>query len=191
MTFIEILILVALLSVMLLILLPAVVTVRAKGRKTQCMSNLRQVGMALGLYSHSYDSRLPPWLNRRHDAFGRKTKWDDPEQLHVAIRRLISDSAVVYCPNDQDAGTDIDRFGINHKLFSYHFAMRPETKGTHVTLEGLFDGSRVLVGPAEYVMLRDANMAFVKNMPGRPKRGCEHLGGVNAIYLDGHAGWIR
>jgi len=191
MTFIEILILVALLSFMLLLLFPAVMSVRAKGRKTQCMSNLRQIGMALELYSHSYDGRLPPWLNRRHDSFGVKTKWDDPEKLYMALRRGISDSGVAYCPNDQYAAEDIDRFGINHLLFSYHFAMRAEEKGAWVTLGGVFVGSRLKIGPAEYVMVRDANMAFVRKLPGRPERGCEHLGGVNAIYLDGHASWLR
>ncbi len=191
MTFVEILILVALLSLTLFILFPALITVRAKGRKTQCMSNLRQIGMAMEIYSHSYDDRLPPWLNRRRDAFGRSTKWDDPEQLHMSIRRLLYDSAVVYCPNDQDAARDVDRFGVNHKLFSYWFGTRSERKGAYVTLEGLKSNGRVLVGPAEYVMVRDANTAFVRKMPGRPPRGCEHLGGVNAVYLDGHAGWIR
>jgi len=191
MTFIEILILVVLLSIMLILIFPAIMTVRAKGRKTQCMSNLRQVGMALEIYSHSYEGRLPPWLNRRHDAFGRSTKWDNPELLNEALRRRIADSGVVYCPNDPYAGRDVDRYGVNHRFFSYHFATRPEMKGAHVTMEGLFVGSKQKASPSEYIMLRDANMAFVNKLPGRPDRGCEHLGGVNAIYLDGHASWLR
>jgi prepilin-type processing-associated H-X9-DG protein len=191
MTFIEILLLLALLTCMLLILLPTVVTMRAKGRKTQCMSNLRQIGMALEIYSHSYEGSLPPWLNRRRDAFGHTTKWDNPELLYQAIRRGISDSGVAYCPNDQIAGRDQEQFGVNHRFFSYYFAMRPEEKGAHVTLEGLTMNGRMTVGSAEYVMVRDANMAFVNKLPGKPPRGCEHFGGVNAVYLDGHAKWIR
>lgn len=191
MTFIEILLLLALLTCMLLILLPAVVSARGKGRKTQCMSNLRQISMALELYSHSYDGRLPPWLNRRRDAFGHTTKWDNPELLYRAIRRGVSESAVVWCPNDPIPGKDEERYGINHRYSSYYFGMRPDDNVGRVTLEGLIVGGRVTVGPAEYVMVRDANMAFVKKLPGKPRRGCEHFGGVNAVYLDGHAKWIR
>jgi len=190
-TFIEILILVAFLTVMLMLIFPAVVNVRAKGRKTQCMSNLRQMGMAMELYSHSYDGRFPPWLNRRKDAFGNTGKWDDPEKLHQALRRGISDSGVAYCPNDPVAARDVDRYGVNHLHFSYHFATRSEEKGGSVTMEGLVVNGRVKVGAAEYVLIRDANMAFVKKMPGKPARGCEHFGGVNAVYADGHAKWIR
>lgn len=191
MTFIEILILVALLSIMLYLVFPAVMTVRAKGRKAQCMSNLRQVSVAMELYSHSYEGRLPPWLNRRHDAFGKTTAWDNPELLYQALRRGVCDSAVVYCPNDPVMGEDKDRFGINHRYFSYYLALRPEVKGSHLTMEGVFVGSRQRISPADYVLIRDANMMFVRKVPGRPIRGCEHLGGVNAIYLDGHAAWIR
>ncbi len=58
-TVIEVLVTIAVIGILLAILLPAVQHVRESGRRTQCLSRLRQIGLALHHY-HDSHSVLPP-----------------------------------------------------------------------------------------------------------------------------------
>jgi len=58
-TLIEMLTVVAIISVLAAILFPVFGSARERGRQTQCLSNLRQLGLALNMYAHDYDERYP------------------------------------------------------------------------------------------------------------------------------------
>jgi prepilin-type N-terminal cleavage/methylation domain-containing protein len=58
-TLIELLVTLAIIAALAALLLPTLGRARESGRATACMSNLRQVGVALQLYCQDYNNRLP------------------------------------------------------------------------------------------------------------------------------------
>ncbi len=58
-TLIELLVVVAILSVLAAILLPVFASVRARGRQATCVSNLRQIGLAVTLYAQDTNGIVP------------------------------------------------------------------------------------------------------------------------------------
>jgi prepilin-type N-terminal cleavage/methylation domain-containing protein len=58
-TLIELLVVIAIIAVLIGLLLPVLSASREQGKKTSCMSNLRQIGMAHVSYIHDYDNL--PW----------------------------------------------------------------------------------------------------------------------------------
>ncbi len=55
----ELLVVIALLSLLMAILLPALSGARGQARRAACASNLRQVGVAIYLYAHDFDDTIP------------------------------------------------------------------------------------------------------------------------------------
>ncbi|MBI4026867.1 MAG: type II secretion system protein [Verrucomicrobia bacterium] len=63
-TLIELLVVVAIISILAAVLLPALTRVKQQVSGTQCMNNLRQIGLACRLYADDYEDVLPPgWFS--------------------------------------------------------------------------------------------------------------------------------
>ena len=58
-TLIELLVVIAIIAVLAAILFPVFSAARESARATACLSNLRQIGMAFGMYTQDWDNRLP------------------------------------------------------------------------------------------------------------------------------------
>lgn len=59
-TLIELLVVIAIIAILAAILFPVFAQAREKARQTACLSNLKQIGLALSMYQSDYDSMYPP-----------------------------------------------------------------------------------------------------------------------------------
>ena len=58
-TLIELLVVIAIIALLVALLFPVFSTIRGKARQSVCVSNLKQLGMAVAMYSADYDDRYP------------------------------------------------------------------------------------------------------------------------------------
>jgi prepilin-type N-terminal cleavage/methylation domain-containing protein len=84
-TLVEVLIVAAVLTLLAAIIFPVFGRVREAGRRTMCVSNLHQIGLAVQMYERDYNRRLPP-------------------RLSAISPQYLSDARILLCPDDKMRG---------------------------------------------------------------------------------------
>ena len=109
-TLLELLTVIAVLGVLAGIMVPVMQRVRMSGRKTSCLNNLRQIGIAVTNYVSSYNDRLPVCA---------RIPSSPDDCLSVANMVVIDDGKVYKCPSDSNRAyegrTFYGRYGTSYE----------------------------------------------------------------------------
>ena len=77
-TLIELLVVIAIIGILAALLLPALAAAREKARRTSCISNLKQAGVALESYCGDYSGYTPCWTGMGHRPCPQSNMSADP-----------------------------------------------------------------------------------------------------------------
>ena len=97
-TLLEILLVVGVLTLLAAIIFPVLGRVREAARRSVCVSNLRQIGLATQIYERDFNRQLPPRLSAIHPSY-------------------LSDARLFLCPDDTKKG----QFSGNERLEANQF----------------------------------------------------------------------
>jgi hypothetical protein len=181
-----------------MIVLPFV-TVRPRAQAASCLSNEKQIGLALALYATDFDQKLPPYDNGSRpgyvtSALGQAKKglplvgWSFLSDRECgSVFRYLKNSCVLICPSDP--------------ALSYHDPHRVQRLS--YALNGLFLGVRQdkIAAPKDKITLADEcsvrDFVFLRESAGQyvmdhfaEPANFVHFHGQNCLYLDGHAKWM-
>jgi prepilin-type N-terminal cleavage/methylation domain-containing protein/prepilin-type processing-associated H-X9-DG protein len=106
-TLIELLVVIAIIAILAAILFPVFAQARAKARETTCLSNLRQVGLALRMYVDDYDGIMPQSSHTGES-------WIGPLKVYAG-----KSDEIRFCPDDPSRTERKDEGGTSYILNDY------------------------------------------------------------------------
>lgn len=107
-TLLELLVVIGIIGILAAMLLPGLSRAREAGRRASCASNLKQVGLALKMYSSESKGAYPPLQDRMGD------DCTTPNQRTLMFRgrsmypEYLTDAEILVCPSDANGPTEYD-----------------------------------------------------------------------------------
>jgi prepilin-type N-terminal cleavage/methylation domain-containing protein/prepilin-type processing-associated H-X9-DG protein len=210
-TLIELLVVIAIIAILAAILFPVFAQAREKARQTSCLSNMKQMGLALQMYVQDYDEGLPTV----------KMMGTPGESWLVIVQPYIKSLLLQRCPSDTSTTWTATTpratsYGFNAYFDPYHPPYGSTTGNTY-TLAGINYPSETVFATelAEYtngdITKPIKADHFMPQFWGSPSRATgmmmggwdmmkrepttlairRHAGGSNYVFTDGHAKWHR
>ena len=120
-TLIELLVVIAVISILAAILFPVFAQARSKARQTSCLSNERQIGLAIFLYVSDFDEQFPQGLGQIN---GERT-WAGEGWAGQCLA-YHKNAALFHCPSDPNPATGANNFTTSYG-FNINLVAVPET----------------------------------------------------------------
>jgi prepilin-type N-terminal cleavage/methylation domain-containing protein len=163
-TLIELLVVIAILAILMALMLPTLASAREKGWRTACLSNLRQMGIAIQAYSSDSDGKIPygpkaPAFTSPFDLYpstGAPTSLISlgsgaPVGLGLLLKdQLCNQPKALFCPSsDQpmDANAQLANVGTRQAQCSYYYRHGGNTQ--------LFDNPNAAIATPDHIKLDD------------------------------------
>jgi prepilin-type N-terminal cleavage/methylation domain-containing protein/prepilin-type processing-associated H-X9-DG protein len=214
-TLIELLVVIAIIAILAAMLLPALASAKRQAHRANCLSNLKQVGLAFAMYMGDEQERFPDRRDLKVTLPGGYKPWNnwplsDPRGGWAAVTfaKYLEDPNVWLCSalaasHLIRAEQAIQMTGTNGTKCSYWLWRfdRPDDpvpldnfwgKKESVAIDELREAKNPVAGqptgPSEVEMAVDPYFpATVKSLPSDLAGYAVHRGGRNRLFLDGHA----
>lgn len=204
-TLVEVLVVVAVLALLMAILLPSLARSRERARTVVCLSNMRQLGIAVHMFAHSHQGRFvshgletasvpnseereaESWFNTMNREYGNKL-----------VARCPTDRSVYWTephPNSDPPAYRVVSYAFNDYLSgkvegweSYNLLHRVRRPATTVVFVELAEDTGFAVGDHFHPQLWPFNARYEAGLQMALER---HLGRANYTFADGHANTHR
>lgn len=205
-TLIELLTVIAIIGILAAIIIPTIGKVRQSAKSAQCLSNLRQIGMAFNLYPADNKGRFPrTGLNPRpNDPSRVDALWYSAITPYIQTSAVAATHAVYRCPSEE---AQVDPARINSTV-QYTASRALERSGSTTLVSGLGSKPEEIPNVSQTFLVIDSwvnqtgastgisphgTLTYAQlttSISGTPDASTtvsyRHNSGVNVVFIDGH-----
>jgi len=192
-TLIELLVVIAIIAILAAILFPVFARAREKARQTSCLSNLKQIGLGIMMYTQDYDEVLPP--GSCQPTPGWYMHWQ------IVIEPYLKNDQIFFCPSAAISTTPaLGGYGCNirHVLKDCNWGGKPiklaqVTRPSNVMMVCDSQGGSTSEGSSGSVFVFCPACGPSPSWAPQYHNAVSsrHNAGANSAFLDGHAKWVK
>lgn len=189
-TLIELLVVIAIIAILAAILFPVFARAREAARQSSCVSNLKQLGTSMLMYTQDYDEALPGaapfnsaspyghWVLAYNNGAGQNAGQPGPFPVDQgALYPYVKNTQVYICPSDSLGQTKRLSYTMNAACHFQKLAAAQTVSTTPLFVD-------------ESTTLNDGYFAYGGNTGGDIP-SLIHNEGANLCFLDGHVKWAK
>ena len=199
-TLIELLVVIAVIAILAALLLPVFLTARTRAYRTQCASNLKQIGLAIVQYAGDNDEKLMPGHPL---AMPNPLNGNDYAGWAGVCNSYVHANRVFACPTDTTPEQVIG--GETYDPLTYFLNVNLSAKVTPgglplsalaapsvTVLVAESTGGGVITNPTRLGNPDETDSVLANNFISVSALGANrHEGGRNFLLADGHVKWLR
>jgi len=209
-TLVELLLVIAIIAVLAALLLPALATVQARGKRVACLDNLKQSALSFQMYTADNDGKLAqnyPLVQTGTDSWvlgDMKVTGDSTNKTLIRQGKFYpyaSQVALYRCPSDPSRTGDAPRvrsYSMNGWMGSRYMETYPRTNGFRTFVR---DSELSAAGPARLWVIIDEHEASIDDAwflvtmddsrPFASYPATRHAGSYGLNFADGHTEFYK
>ena len=183
-TLIELLVVIAIIAILAAILFPVFAKAREKARQTQCLSNMKELGLAIAMYCQDYDEHYPVvHSGTPGHPTGEVGAW------FTEIQPYIKNHQIFFCPSDPHVNQPgvISSYGING-CFAFANTLASIDSPASTILLG--ERGEALRDPSDPSSFHYGFHPWAAAQFSSHIAWTRHNGGSNWLFADGHAKFL-
>jgi len=196
-TLIELLVVIAIISILAAILFPVFARAREKARQSNCLSNIKQLDLAMLMYAQDYDE-LIPYDDLDYNQDGNENAGDGT--WRGMLRPYCKNTQLYFCPSKKMSGTSVfdgswDDFGMTagYAMNVAHWEDGPAAGHTapYGKALGQVEDTAACIIFFESDSSHSIGPSTADLWVPSDDWAKRHNDGANYAFVDGHAKWLK